>query len=330
LKKTITSFLKFALAVGLIYWLVATEKITAEPFLRLWDKPWLIPFMFATVFCLIFINNYRWLLLLQGQQIASSVKQTLSLTFIGLFFNLAMPGSVGGDVIKAFYIVKEQPGTRLRAATSVLMDRVVGLYAMGLVALTSVIINYEKIGSIPQLRILALFIIALVGAFTVFFMIGFSRRVRNHSLMHKILDKTPGGKLIERIYDAVHGFRNGKTQFALGILLSIGVQGLNITSLYILARALGFETASLSGFFFIIPLGLIATAIPISPAGIGVGQAVFLALFTWYDGSTTQVGPALITISQVVQAAWAIVGAILYFLRKAPIDVKVPAEAGGK
>jgi uncharacterized protein (TIRG00374 family) len=323
LKKVFTSVLKFALAAGLIYWLIATEKITAEPFIKLWATPWLTVFVFVVVFAMIFINNYRWLLLLQGQQIVSSVSQTLSLTFIGSFFNLAMPGSVGGDVIKAYYIAQEQPGTKLRAATSVLMDRIVGLYAMGLIALAAVLLNLDKIMSAPHLKALALFVVGLVAGFTVFFMIGFSSRIRTHALTVKVLEKIPAGKLFERLYDAIHDFRHGKRQFALGIVLSIIVQSLNILALFVVARTLHFETASLGGFFFIIPLGLIATAIPISPAGIGVGQAVFLALFTWYDGSATQLGPTLITISQVVQAIWSLVGAVLYFLRKSPASDKV-------
>lgn len=69
-------------------------------------------------------------------------------------------------------------------------------------------------------------------------------------------------------------------------------------------------------FFFLIPLGLIATAIPVSPGGIGVGQAVFLALFTWYGGLEPSLGPTLITIYQVMTALISLIGAVLYFMRK--------------
>jgi len=314
--KILVPILKAGVAVTLIYWLVATKKITAEPFIQLWGTPWLTFFVFVVVMVGVLINNYRWLLLLQGQKIRSDLSQTLPLTFIGLFFNLAMPGSVGGDVIKAYYIAQEQPGTKLRAATSVLMDRVVGLYAMAIIALAAVMIHTDKILGSPQLRPLAIFVVGLSVGFTVFFIVGFSDIVRAHGLTEKFLNHVPGGKLIRRFYDAVHDFRHGKKQFIWGIALSISVQSLNIYGFYIISKTLHFENATMGALFFLIPLGLIATAIPVSPGGVGVGQAVFLALFTWYGGMTPSLGPTLITIFQVMTALVSLIGAVLYFMRK--------------
>lgn len=318
MKKVLIQILKFALAAGLIYWLIHTEKITPEPFLKLWSNPWLIPFVFTMIFFMILINNYRWLLLLQGQRIHTSVKQTLPLTFIGLFFNFAMPGAVGGDVIKGYYIAQEQPGTKLRAVTSVLIDRIVGMYALALIAVVAVLTNWSVIATSAQLQALGLFVFGVVAGFSVFFALGFSRRVRAHRMTHGVLKRLPGGRLFERAYDALHAFREGKRQFVMGIALSVLVQSLNIICFYVVARALHYDGVTLSSFFFIIPLGLIATAIPISPAGIGVGQAVFLALFTWYYGRSNSLGPTLITINQVAQAVLGLIGAYFYFMRKAP------------
>ncbi len=316
MKKILVPILKGGIAVGLVYWLIATKKITAEPFIQLWGTPWLTFFVFLLVMSGIIVNNYRWLLLLQGQKIRSSLAQTMPLTFIGLFFNLAMPGSVGGDVVKAYYIAQEQPGTKLRAATSVLMDRVVGLYAMALIAMVAVLTHTEKILSSPQLRSLAIFIAALSVGFTGFFIIGFSDTVRTHDLTEKFLNKVPGGRMIRRIYDAVHDFRHGKKQFIWGIILSIFVQSLNIFGFYVISVALHFNNISIGAFFFLIPLGLIATAIPVSPGGVGVGQAVFLALFGWYGGIEPSLGPILITIYQVMTVLISVIGAVLYFMRK--------------
>src|SRR6185369_3334451 len=177
--------------------------------------------------------------------------------------------------------------------------RIVGLYAMALIALLSVLVNLKHIMAIRQLQLLALFISAIVGGFTVFFAFGFSRRIRSHRVTHAFFKKIPAGRSLERLYDSIHSFRRGKRQFLLGIALSLFIQSANILALYILARFLNYPNLTLASFFFVIPIGLIATAIPISPAGIGVGQAVFLALFTWYQGTESNLGPTLITISQV-------------------------------
>lgn len=321
IKKILVPVLKVALASVLVYWLIHTKKITAEPFIQLWSIPWLTFFVIGTVFILIIINNYRWLLLLQGQQIQSSVRETLPLTFIGLFFNLAMPGAVGGDVIKAYYIAQDQPGTKVRAATSVLMDRIVGLYAMALIALFAILTHLDTIMSSNHLKPLALFIVCLSLGFTVFFILGFSEGIRTHDWTEKMLKKLPGGKIIERIYDAVHDYRRGKKQFLLGICLSIIVQSLSIFCFYIIGTSLHYEI-TMGALFFIVPLGLIAMAVPLSPGGVGVGQYVFLALFSWY-GLSENLGPTLITIYQVVQALLGLIGVPFYFMRKSKPTVMV-------
>jgi glycosyltransferase 2 family protein len=303
--KSIVPILKALVAGLLVYWLIATKKITLDPFVQLWTRPWLLVLVTAVILAGILINNYRWLLLLRGQKISSDTGQTLSLTFIGLFFNLAMPGSVGGDLIRAYYIVQENPKAKVGAGTSVLMDRIVGLYAMALLAFAVVILFPQKIFSTPQLKALGLFITLLSVGFTGFFIVGFSDWVRNHPWTEKLFEKLPGGHLLRKVYDAIHAFRSGKTQFLWGIVLSLIVQSGFVVLFYIIAPYLGYDNVTLPAIFFVFPLGLIASAIPVSPGGVGVGQAMFLALFTWYGGGIDPtVGPTVMTIFQVVLAAY--------------------------
>ena len=66
-------------------------------------------------------------------------------------------------------------------------------------------------------------------------------------------------------------------------------------------------------------------AVPLSPGGLGVGQYVFLALFSWY-GLSENFGPTLITIYQVVQVILGLIGVPYYFMRKTPQSKMVLAE----
>ncbi|MBK9293051.1 MAG: flippase-like domain-containing protein [Oligoflexia bacterium] len=298
LKALTINFAKFGLAAVLIFWLVKSEKITFDPFKLLFEKWWLIPFALGSVLIVILVNNYRWVLLLRGQKINKNWFSTLRLTFIGLFFNLVMPGSVGGDVLKAYYISKDHPQTKMKSVTSIIVDRIVGLYAIIVIAFLAIIFNFEKLSSQPQLKSLSVFIVVLFIGFSVFFTLSFSRRIRKNKITKFVLEKIPGGRLIEKLYDALNAFRNGTYEFIVGILLSLFAQTQLIFSLYVLAQELHFDT-SLRACFFIIPIGFIATAIPVSPAGIGVGQAVFFKLFQWYGGVDTVLGPTLITINQI-------------------------------
>ncbi|MNU01394.1 hypothetical protein D3C72_2447830 [compost metagenome] len=59
-----------------------------------------------------------------------------------------------------------------------------------------------------------------------------------------------------------------------------------------------------------------ATAIPISPAGVGVGQAAFYFLFNVYTGTETELGPTVITAYQVGMFVLSLWGAFFYLRRK--------------
>jgi uncharacterized protein (TIRG00374 family) len=316
LKSFAINILKFVLSAGLIYWLIASGKITFQPFIMLLEKSWLIPLTLFSTFVVIVINNYRWVLLLHGQKIKTGLWRSFQLTLIGLFFNLVMPGSVGGDVLKAYYISKDHPSLKTKTVTSILIDRILGLYAICLLAFFSIFFEWNMIQNSPHLKSLSFFIFALVLGFTFFFALGFSRRVRKHKIIVKTLTKIPGGKIIEKVYDAVHAFREGKKEFLIGILLSIISQSQMYYFLYFTIREIHFDT-TLSACFFVLPVGFMATALPISPAGIGVGQVVFYKLFYWYHGIESALGPTLITINQLAFAFWGLVGAIFYLFYKA-------------
>jgi uncharacterized protein (TIRG00374 family) len=76
----------------------------------------------------------RWWLLLRAQSIHIEVLAAVRLFYLGLFYNNVMPGAVGGDLIKAWYVTKHTE-KRLEGALSVFVDRGVGLAGTLLLAI---------------------------------------------------------------------------------------------------------------------------------------------------------------------------------------------------
>ena len=62
-------------------------------------------------------------------------------------------------------------------------------------------------------------------------------------------------------------------------------------------------------FLLCVPLGTVLMALPISPGGIGVGQAVYFFMFDVFGEGLGQIGFLAVTVMQVVYFLWAIVGA---------------------
>ena len=80
----------------------------------------------------------RWYLLVRALHLPFRLVDAFRLGFLGYLFNFVVVGSVGGDLFKAIFIAREQPGRRAEAVATVLVDRIVGVYA--LVLLTSAVI----------------------------------------------------------------------------------------------------------------------------------------------------------------------------------------------
>ncbi len=117
-------------------------------------------------------------------------------------------------------------------------------------------------------------------------------------------------------------YRNHPKIIGWASLLTIFNFLANILLYYLAVEALGSEKLPLIQYFFLIPLGMFAMSLPISPAGLGVGQGVFLKLFEWAHGKPLTVGADMVTLVQMVIISWALVGLCVYILHKE----KVPEE----
>ncbi|NJL31912.1 MAG: flippase-like domain-containing protein [Phycisphaerales bacterium] len=79
------------------------------------------------------ITAFRWWLLLRARGLVVQPFHAFRLCMVGCFFNYCMPGSTGGDVIKAYYAAKNSD-RRADAVMTVVIDRIVGLLGLFVLA----------------------------------------------------------------------------------------------------------------------------------------------------------------------------------------------------
>jgi uncharacterized membrane protein YbhN (UPF0104 family) len=95
--------------------------------------------------------------------------------------------------------------------------------------------------------------------------------------------------------------------------------------------AMGMIDVPWQAYFFVVPVGSMITAIPISPAGVGVGQAAFDALFNLYLGYNSHLGASVVTVQQMMMLLFGLIGAYFYVRRKKvepfPMQASQQAEA---
>lgn len=310
-KKLLVQASKILFSAGIIYWLVQSGKLNFAALKNL-----LTPAAASVALLLVVLNLFlaseRWRALIKSQGLQASPFKVFRLSLIGSFFNFAMPGGVGGDVIKAFYFTRENPGSKVVAVTSVLMDRVLGLFAMVLLALLVMVYDLNHILTVPTLTTLFWFILSLFFAFIVALALIFSQKIYDRSILKKIIHKLPLSEKFMKLYESMHLYGKDGKRFILVLFLSLMSQACSILFLILAGNAAGFTDIASKTYFLVAPLGYMATAIPISPAGVGVGQAAFYFLFNLYNGNTSEVGPTVITAFQVTTFVVSLSGAFFY------------------
>ncbi len=303
--------LKFLIAFGLVAWLATNGMLDFSSLTVLVDYR-----HFAVLALLILlnllVNNIRWTAMLKMKGFGFTNKHTFPLTLIGTFFNYAMPGGLGGDVVKGYYLLKRSSDSRTSAAISVLMDRLIGMYGMVMVSVVGIAVEWAAVESHPELQVLALLVMALFLGMTAFFAISFSVAVYHHPLVDLLFRKLPGGAFLNKLYEVVHSYRNHPTSLLYFLFLSLVSQLLIVVFVWYFAWISGVQELMFSIYLFAVPLALISTVLPVTPGGIGVGQAAAYYLFGLFTGIEGHFGPDAITAYQVVLFGWGLFGAYFY------------------
>lgn len=281
-KKLLSYSIKVSLVGILLYFLVKKGFLsltnTQNAFAH-WDKLSIVFIIMMINTCLGFI---RWQWLLRAQNIVIPWKRVIQLAFIGHFFNVALPGAVSGDLIKAFYIGKEIDGQRGRAFGAILFDRILGVSALGLVSAGAIIVGFSTFQGSILLSALRVMISCAAFATLAFYTYLFLVREQHDPLLiffKKLELRFKRASSLTRIYEGVRHYHHHKKVVLKCLILSLYVHVSIAYASLLLVQALGDYSTPLIALMVVVPLGLLVTAVPIAPAGIGTGHAAYLYLF---------------------------------------------------
>lgn len=303
--------------MALIAFLLKRGHLDLNSFRQLAD-PFTISIGLALAGASILIQAWRWQKLLLSRCFPMSVAEAIKLFLIGVFFNYALPGSIGGDVVKAYYVAQDNKSKRIEAVLSVVFDRLIGLYVMICFALVTLGFHSQMINQNPQFFTLSLSSLALWAAMTLFFAAAFSSRVKDWFRFEYWLSRMPLGEKWLRLYHGAQAYGQSRHGLYWAVALSVVSQFLSIFFMMFIGYRLGETSVPVDAYFFAVPLGFIISSVPIAPAGLGVGQIAFLVLFQMYTGQSSQLGQTAITAFQLAVLVWGFFGAFFYLRRKHP------------
>ena len=127
--------------LAILAWRMDWPKV-AQAFTHLRWGYWTSATLVLTVAQL--VSAWRWQLQARALGLNNSLAQMTGFYFIGMFFNLILPTSVGGDVVRAYYITGPS-GRRLPGYLSVLADRVNGLMVLLMLASIALALQFRNV-----------------------------------------------------------------------------------------------------------------------------------------------------------------------------------------
>lgn len=245
-RKKLITVLKVVISIALIYFVIT--KIDLQEVLDILKRTklsYLLP-AFALFILSKVLAAFRLNLYFHQIRVPLSQKSNLRLYLLGMFYNLFLPGGIGGDAYKGYLIKKNFDVGTKRVVSVLVLDRLSGLLLLFVYAcILALLLNAKALIDIKWL-----FLLAILGGISVFWWV--NRRFFDYVL--PIFWKSFG--------------------------LSALVQLAQLISVYFILKAL-YLTTGIVPYLFIFLISSIVAVLPLTIGGIGSREVTFFYGATW-------------------------------------------------
>ncbi len=316
MKKTLLTLLQIAVTVTVLFYVFRNPEKNAQmaAAVRASDLRWLLAALVAAQLPIL-IATTRWWLLLRVQAIPISWPAALRIYLIGAFFNLFLPGSTGGDAVKAYYALrKAPPEKRAGAVLTVVLDRVLGLLALVLIASVFVVWRHSWLTADPAAArwvwtFESILAFAVFGILVTVAIIGFD-------VADRLPARMPGrSKFIElSAASRLYGHAWGTSLAALGV--SAFGHFTVFAAFYFAARALQ-ATVSFWDMAAVLPVINTIVSMPVSLSGVGVREGLFKELLGALCGVPERLSVPISVLGFIFTVLVpGVIGGIVYILQR--------------
>lgn len=306
-----SSTFKLLVALCVIGSLVYFNRIGLADFSALaatW--PWLLgAFLLMLPPCL--IVSYRFKLILLSQGVNVPFWLALRWTMVGYFFDLVMPSSNGGDIVKAGYVVDYVgAGLRSRAIMAVGFDRVIGLLGLFLLAFTVAALGWDLLKDMPGYNLILLLTISLTIFPLIIVRVIGSRTIYHNVSFNRWLCSRQWGNWLHQIVGSFNAVREDPLKVIVALMLSMLNHIFWCFSLLLIAYAAGNIISPIKG-FVVFPLAIFSNIFGVA-GGFGLGTAGFDLLLSKL--LSVQNGALIGLLFQTLSAFSRLLG-LLFYLR---------------
>ncbi|HLA15452.1 MAG TPA: lysylphosphatidylglycerol synthase transmembrane domain-containing protein [Candidatus Limnocylindrales bacterium] len=274
------------------------------------------------------LRGLRWTILLRGAGYRVGVSDSTEIIFLSWLVNCLIPAKLG-DVYRAYLLKLNSPVSLSRTFGTVFIERALDLFAIVILGLAAGYVSFRT-GMPPAVQFvfalgLATMLMLAVGLMT---MRNFGRRLLVRlPLPHGILE------LYDRFEIGVFGAIRRRDLPGLVVLTGL-IWATEAGRLLLVIAALGFDDVHLgiSGAFFVALIASLLTAVPLTPAGIGIVEAGIFGLLTVvYNVPPTEAATIALVDRAISVLSVIVTGSIAYVVsgKRRGAGMRVPVVAVG-
>ncbi len=274
-------------------------------------NPWLVGGALLAYYASFPIRGYRWRRLLAGAGMETSNRDATEILFLSWFVNCLVPAKLG-DLYRA-YLLRASSGRSLSGALgTILVERVLDLEVIAILGAVAGYVSFA--GAMPPVVGVVLLIAGLTAvALSVAL---FALRSFGAALVDRLPLPASAAGTYERFETAAFSsVRRGTLPQLVGLTVAIWVT--EAAHLALVVAALGFDDIhlGLDAVVFVALAGALLTAVPLSPAGLGVVETGIVGILTVAYGVPVPEAVAIAVLDRAVTVlSLIVIGFVAYTL----------------
>ena len=339
--KYISYLLRFIVAGAALYLAFRGENFTEVVDVLLGLNLWIFAVAVGIYIIGQLIFVARWSLLLKVQSIKIGFWVAVRLHLLGLFYNNCLPGALGGDLPRAWYVTKHTD-KKLEAALSVFVDRVIGLIGMLIMAFGCYWFIPEEgreegfnftfeMNVFRRLAEYKSVFIWLGGAFAVVIILVVSNS-KGRMLLERGFNivRRHGASILGKVRQSIRIYCHKWQAIVGALLLTFCCQGVSVLAMWLMASEIGIDVPA-KYYFIFFPISWLLGAVPISVGGLGIMEGWLKMMFMRVGTISSKNALALALCQRLIFLLVSLPGAIIHLIgahlpKDFFIDYNKPAE----
>jgi len=290
-------------------------------------NPWYLLLALALMLVTVLPMAWRWQLLLRAKGVDDNIPWLTRAYFVSYAAGQILPTSVGGDAVRIYETARRHPGHGDTGAATVLLERAIGGAATLLLAAVGFLLAVGHYDVGAYLWIEAFFVVATI----ILGFLLFSRRARPLlKLGRPVLAWVRLDKLVARVYQAMHSYRDHVGVLFAVFFVTLGVQAIRVLAVWLSGEAVGIDLSP-RPYYVMGPLLFLVMLVPFTVNGFAVRESFFVSFLGQVGVSADQAFAAGFLFF-VITILMALPGALTLAwegFRGTSRSARIPREADG-